>query len=315
MIAITVHDRNAESGDCEGCGMYEPFTDRAWKVMRLANQEAQRYNIGTEHILLGLVKEGEGVAAHVLKALGIDLRQVRREVDKVVAPGPDEIISTGKRSQTPRARKVIEFAIEESRNLNHNYLGTEHLLLGLLGVEDGVAAQVLMNIGLRLEDVREEIMNLLGVSHPSARAGSPFMGLRSLPAAEFPADLRPALMELATPIEALTQEKEEAIAEQDFETAVRLRDQADKLVKQKEAILRAWRTKHLPDLAWLSSYDGAVAALARTIAEEGRWGDLPVLADALEEAGCTDREMLSHCREGGEHERGCWVVALLLGKC
>src|SRR5271165_73828 len=144
--------------------MFERFTDRARKVMALANQEAQRFNheyIGTEHILLGLVKEGSGDGANVLKNLDVDLRKVRLEVEKLVKSGPD-MVTMGKLPQTPRAKKVIEYAIEEARNLNHNYVGTEHLLLGLLREHDGVAAQVLMNLSLKLEEVREEVLNLLG---------------------------------------------------------------------------------------------------------------------------------------------------------
>jgi ATP-dependent Clp protease ATP-binding subunit ClpC len=143
--------------------------------MQLANQEAQRFNheyIGTEHILLGLVKEGSGVAANVLKNLDIDLRKIRLEVEKIVQSGP-EMVTMGKLPQTPRAKKVIEYAIEEARNLNHNYVGTEHLLLGLLREQEGVAAQVLMNLGLKLEDVREEVLNLLGHNNmePSESGG------------------------------------------------------------------------------------------------------------------------------------------------
>lgn len=142
---------------------YERFTDRARRVMQLANQEAQRFNheyIGTEHILLGLVKEGTGVAANVLKNLDIDLRKIRLEVEKIVQAGPD-MVTMGKLPQTPRAKKVIEYSIEEARTLNHNYVGTEHLLLGLLREQEGVAAQVLMNLGLKLEDVRAEVLFLL----------------------------------------------------------------------------------------------------------------------------------------------------------
>ena len=153
--------------------MFERLTDRARKVMALANQEAQRFNheyIGTEHIMLGLVKEGSGVGANVLKNLGIDLRKVRLEVEKLVKSGP-EMVTMGKLPQTPRAKKVIEYAIEEARNLNHNYVGTEHLLLGLLREHDGVAAQVLLNLGLKLEEVREEVLNLLGAGVENEEQG------------------------------------------------------------------------------------------------------------------------------------------------
>ena len=154
--------------------MYERFTDRARKVMQLANQEAQRFNheyIGTEHILLGLVKEGSGVAANVLKNLDVDLRKIRMEVEKIVQTGPD-MVTMGKLPQTPRAKKVIEYAMDEARNLNHNYVGTEHLLLGLLREQEGVAAQVLMNLGMKLDDVRDEVLNLLGHGMESAEPGA-----------------------------------------------------------------------------------------------------------------------------------------------
>ena len=144
--------------------MFEQFTERARKIMALANQEAQRFNheyIGTEHILLGLVKEGTGVGANVLKKLGVELHKVRMEVEKLVKPGPD-MVTMGKLPQTPRAKKVIEYSLEEARNLNHNYVGTEHILLGLLRENDGVAAQVLMNLDLKLDEVREEVLGLLG---------------------------------------------------------------------------------------------------------------------------------------------------------
>ncbi len=143
---------------------YERFTDRARKVMQLANQEANRFNheyVGTEHLLLGLIKEGSGVAANVLKNLNVDLRKIRHEVEKLVRSGPD-LVTMGRLPQTPRAKKVIEFSMEEARNLNHNYVGTEHILLGLLREQEGVAAQVLMNLGLKLDQVRREVLSLLG---------------------------------------------------------------------------------------------------------------------------------------------------------
>jgi uncharacterized protein (TIGR03067 family) len=151
--------------------MYERFTNRAQKVMQLANQEAQRFNheyIGTEHILLGLVKEGSGSAVNVLKNLDINPRKIIVEVAKLVQSGPDRV-TMGKLPQTPRAKKVIEYAIEEARHLNHNYVGTEHLFLGLLREPDGVAGQVLRNLGLRLEDARKEVRRLLGQEVPTPK--------------------------------------------------------------------------------------------------------------------------------------------------
>jgi ATP-dependent Clp protease ATP-binding subunit ClpC len=165
--------------------MFERFTDRARKVMALANQEAQRFNhdcIGTEHILLGLVKEGSGVGAQVLKNLDVDIKKLRLEIEKLVKSGPD-MVTMGKLPQTPRAKKVIEFAIEEARSLNHNYVGTEHILLGLLREADGIAAQVLMNLGLKLEDVRQEVLNLLGAGVEDNAGTYPAMGMKMNPPA------------------------------------------------------------------------------------------------------------------------------------
>src|SRR5439155_3418759 len=160
--------------------MYERFTDRARKVMQLANEEAQRLNqeyIGTEHILLALIKDGSGVAANVLKNLDIAHPKIRGEIEKgakVVEPDPDTI-TLAKLSQTPKAKRVIEYAIEEAGNLNHNYVGTEHLLLGLLREQESVAAQVLMNQGVTLEQIREEILKILGVDPktPPAKKAEP----------------------------------------------------------------------------------------------------------------------------------------------
>jgi ATP-dependent Clp protease ATP-binding subunit ClpC len=151
--------------------MYEQFTDRARKVMQLANQEAQRFNhehIGTAHILLGLVKEGAGVAARVLNNLNVDLRKIRLEVEKHVQPDPiGGQVVMGRLPHTPSARKVIVYSVEEARNLNHNYVGTEHLLLGLLKKQEGVAAQVLLDMKLKIDAVRNEVLYTLGLTKPS----------------------------------------------------------------------------------------------------------------------------------------------------
>ncbi|MFH1549184.1 MAG: ATP-dependent Clp protease ATP-binding subunit [Planctomycetota bacterium] len=149
--------------------MFDRFTDRARKVMSLARQEAQKLNhdyIGTEHILLGLVQEGSGVAATVLRNLDIELKKIRIELEKMVKSG-SPTMTVGQLPFTPRAKRVLELSAEEANNLNHNYIGTEHLLLGLLREQDGYAARVLMNLGVKLEDVREEVLEILGAD-PSA---------------------------------------------------------------------------------------------------------------------------------------------------
>ena len=144
--------------------MFDRFTDRAKKVMNLARQEAQRFNheyLGTEHVLLGLVQEGSGVAANVLKQMGVDLAKIRTEVENIVKTGPS-MVTMGQLPFTPRAKKVLELSLEEASNLGHNYIGTEHLLLGLIKENEGIAAQVLMNLGVKLEEVREEVLDFLG---------------------------------------------------------------------------------------------------------------------------------------------------------
>ena len=153
--------------------MFNRFTERARKVILLAKEEAKRFNhdyIGTEHILLGLVREGEGVAAVVLQKMGLSLQQIRLEIEKLVKPGPSTVIS-GDIPFTPKAKKAIELSGEEARALGHNYIGTEHLLLGLIREGEGVASQVLLNMGVDLDKVRNEVVELLGSATPGFSAG------------------------------------------------------------------------------------------------------------------------------------------------
>jgi ATP-dependent Clp protease ATP-binding subunit ClpC len=150
--------------------MFDRFTDRARKVMGLAKGEAERMHhgaIGTEHILLGLILEGTGVAANVLKQLQVDLKRVRNDVEKIASSLPNIVVPDRRLPFTPRAKKVLELAVEEASNLGHNYIGTEHLLLGLIQENEGIAARVLLNFGLKLPDVREEILEFLGVDKSS----------------------------------------------------------------------------------------------------------------------------------------------------
>jgi len=152
--------------------MFNRFTERARKVVLLAKEEAKRFNhdyIGTEHLLLGLIREGEGVAAAVLQSLGLNLESIRMEIEKLVQPGPSTVVS-GDVPFTPKAKKVIELAMEEARSLGHNYIGTEHLLLGLIREGEGIASQALINLGLDLTKVRRAVMELLGSSGPGGPA-------------------------------------------------------------------------------------------------------------------------------------------------
>ncbi len=144
--------------------MFDRFTDRARRVMSLAKTEAQRLNhdyIGTEHILLGLIHEGSGVAANVLRNINVDLKKILAELEKVVK-GNATLMNPGQLPFTPRAKKVLELALEEASLLGHNYIGTEHILLGLIKESEGIAARVLMNLGVKLEEVREVVLEFLG---------------------------------------------------------------------------------------------------------------------------------------------------------
>ncbi len=154
--------------------MFNRFTERARKVIIIAKEEAKRFNhdyIGTEHILLGLVREGEGVAAIVLKSLALELGQIKIEIEKFVQPGPNAVIS-GDVPFTPAAKKAIELAMDEASSLGHNYIGTEHLLLGLVREGEGVASQVLFNLGLNANKIRESVMDLLGTPSGQSLSGT-----------------------------------------------------------------------------------------------------------------------------------------------
>ena len=141
--------------------MYERFTDRARKVMQLANQEAQRFNheyIGTEHILLGLVRESDGVAAKVLTNLGVELNKVRSAVEFIIGRG--ERSTSGEIGLTPRAKKVIELAVDEARRLSHHNIGTEHLLIGLMREGEGGSAEVPRSMGVGVDDIKTELARM-----------------------------------------------------------------------------------------------------------------------------------------------------------
>src|SRR6187399_496006 len=150
---------------------FDKFTDRARKVLTLAQDEAQRFNhnyIGTEHLLLGLVREGEGVAARVLENMNVELAKVRTAVEFIIGRGDRPVV--GEVGLTPRAKRVIELAIDEARRLGHNYIGTEHLLLGLVREGEGIAAGVLESLGVNLDKVRHEVIRVLSQSSSAGPA-------------------------------------------------------------------------------------------------------------------------------------------------
>jgi len=209
--------------------------------MALANQEAMRAGheyIGTEHILLGLLKEGSGVGANVLKILNVDLHKARQEVERVIKVGPGGN-ALNKRPQTPRAKKVIEFAIAEARNLKHNYVGTEHLLLGLLGEEEGVAAHVLVGLGINLEEAREEILNLLGAGEESPSENVRPPAPVNANSVELDSRIEKLLLECVTAFDREFQEiesaRDESVKKGDYEHASQLREKLLKLITTKRA--------------------------------------------------------------------------------
>jgi hypothetical protein len=231
--------------------MYERFTDRARKAMKLANQEAQRFQhrcIGGEHILLGIVKEGSGVAVNVLTHLGVEPQRIVLEVERLVRSGPDNDIE--KLPDTPRAKRVIEHSMEEARNLNHNYVGTEHILLALLREDVGRAAVALLNLGLRRDVVRAEILATLerleaegGTAFsPESRIGRANSGRGgpvSRPDEEsrrrtfrLDDETKRRVYELAEAIAPLQKAKEDAVARGAFERAAQLRDECDTYWKE-----------------------------------------------------------------------------------
>ena len=157
-------------GISEAFQKFDRFSQRARKVFALAQEEAQGFNhnyIGTEHLLLGLIREGDGVAAKVLQGLGVELSDVRTAVGIVIGRG--HVPVTGALGYTPRAIKVVELAVDEARQQSHTYVGTEHILLGLIREGEGIAAGVLTRLGVELEKAREQTLAVLGGKGPEPR--------------------------------------------------------------------------------------------------------------------------------------------------
>lgn len=276
--------------------MFVRFTDRARKVMALANQEAQHmqhFYIGTEHILLGLVKEGTGVGANVLRNLGVDLPTVQREVESLLAKGAEP--TRGKLPLSPRTKSVIEFARAEAKKLNHNYVGTEHLLLGLLREEDGVAAHVLMNLGVELRRARLEVLMILGAD-VDAKQGI----IAKVRAAHREGDDRsePDLQSVVKQclrfderLKKLTDEKDKAVIDGEYEKAADLRVEAILLSDEKTRAIRG-----------IVERETALAALLNN--SVGRLPDNPITAGSMVLAMiATDTELAERLRSVMEQLR------------
>ena len=252
--------------------MFERFTDRARRVVVLAQEEARMLNhdyIGTEHILLGLIHEGNGVAARALEALGITDEAVRQQIEEIVGRGKKPARS-GHIPFTPRAKKSLELSLREALQLGHNYIGTEHILLGLIREGEGPAAHVLTAMGADLDTVREQVIELLHGRQPKDESGTRRSGqggrrkrkllaeildrLESidsrLSAVEQRVGTGPDLRDIDKEIKQTRHDKESAIDAQDFETAAVLRDKEKQLLADKTSRQEAWAAAHadLPSL-------------------------------------------------------------------
>jgi hypothetical protein len=264
--------------------MFERFTDRARRVVVLAQEEARMLNhnfIGTEHILLGLIREGQGLAASALQSLDISLEAVRQQVEQIIGRG--EQAPSGHIPFTPRAKKVLELSLRESHMLGHDYIGTEHILLGLIREGEGVAAQVLVRLGADLNRVRQQVIQLVHAhqaavttevaardpagNEPASSEDSPggphlrrepaggpsgVTGLESrLSAIEQRVGTGPATADLDEQVAQVRRDKESAIDSQDFEQARLLREREKQLIADKAARQHQWEVTH-PDLASLA---------------------------------------------------------------
>jgi ATP-dependent Clp protease ATP-binding subunit ClpC len=217
--------------------MFEQFTDQARRVVVLAQDEARLLNhnyIGTEHLLLGLVGEGEGVAAKALESLGISLEAMRQQVAAIIGQGQQA--PPGHIPFTPRAKKVLKLAGRETRALSHDYIGTEHILLGLIREGDGVAAQVLVALRADLDRVRQQVIQLL-LDDALARVDSLD---RRLAAVERWVGMRPDLDDLDQEIAQVRREKEAAIDRQDFDAATATRDKEKQLLGARAGREKGW---------------------------------------------------------------------------
>jgi ATP-dependent Clp protease ATP-binding subunit ClpC len=214
--------------------VFERFTDRARRVLVLAQEEARLLNhnyIGTEHLLLGLIHEGEGVAATALESLAMSLEAVRGQVEEIIGQG--QSAPTGHIPFTPRAKKVLELSLREAKQLGHNYIGTEHILLGLIREGEGVAAQVLVKLGAGLDRVRQQVIHVLS---GSAAAGMEAGARTRLVRMTVPEELRQAEEQLAQ----VRREEEAAIDAEDFERAAGLRDKERQLLGRLAEQERTW---------------------------------------------------------------------------
>jgi ATP-dependent Clp protease ATP-binding subunit ClpA len=219
--------------------VFERFSERARQVVVLAQDEARglKHNyIGTEHILLGLLREEEGLAARLLELLDITVEEVRAQVVLIIGEGDE--VTTGQIPFTPRAKKVLELALREALSLGHNYIGTEHVLLGLVRVDEGVAARILLDFNADAEKIRNEIIRML--SGPGRRQHE-----ADLPG-PFVAESPPLSPEVGEEIDRVRHEKEDALERHEFERAAMLRARERHLLSAAQQLARAWKEQPNP---------------------------------------------------------------------
>jgi ClpA/ClpB-like protein len=212
--------------------VFERFTERARQVVVLAQDEARALHhnhIGTEHILLGLLREEDGLAARVLESFGVTAEEVRAKVGNIIGPG--DAVTSAQIPFTPRGKKVLELSLAEALRLGHNYIGTEHVLLGLVRENEGIAARILLDFDADAEKIRKEIIRML--SGPGRRGGAELVDVTQLTSPP----LAPEVME---ELERVAAEKELAIEEQQFERAASARDREHKLCSAAAALMTVW---------------------------------------------------------------------------
>jgi hypothetical protein len=260
-------------------GTFGRFTGRGRTVIVLALEEARMLNhdtIGTEHILLGLIRERQGVAAQALESLGIGLEAVRRQVVAVIGQG--EQAPSGHIPFTPRAKKVLELSLREALQLGHDHIGPEHILLGLIREGGGVAAQVLVKLGADLNQVRQQVIQLLAGAPPAGVIGTGEVEFR-LSAVEQRAGIAPATAELDWEIQQARIDRNTAVAAEDYERAASLRDRERELLADKASRHQQWAAGHqdLPSLAQLAEQvrqlSEEIEQLRRLLRQHGRRPD------------------------------------------
>jgi len=217
--------------------VFERFTERARQVVVFAQDEARqlRHNyIGTEHLLLGLLREEEGLAARLLGSLGVTREDVREQVGAIIGTG--DKVSSGQIPFTPRAKKVLELSLREAVSLGHRYIGTEHILLGIVSENEGVAAQILLDLGWDADKIRDEVIRMR--SGPNHRRA-----FSTEDPETFEPQSPPLAPDVAAELARLSAEKEDALQMKDFERAGALLDRERRLIRAAGDLIRVWNEK------------------------------------------------------------------------